>query len=472
MKYLLFGTGDYYERYKKWFDKAEVAALLDNSPLKQNTTIDGIKVVSPQEGIQLEYDAIVILSFHVKSMKEQLIKLGVNPNSIYHFFDLHKLFKGKSLNMPVQYFGNALKIVQKRNGSAKKILLISHDLTLGGPALALYHAAVISRGRGYEVLFASMLDGPLRRRLEDDGFSVLVDPNLQIGTMQEITWVLNFNLIICNTVSFYVFLSERNMEVPVIWWLHEPEFYYDGVDKELLTKTDWTNVRVVSVGPIPKSAIRKWIPQLEVESLLYGVADVGNRQNTEILYPSRDKATRKKICFVTIGFIVEHKAQDVLMKAVKTLGKELQEKTEFYFVGQDTTLWAKQLKVEANELDNIYFTGLLDRNQIHQMLDHADVLICPSRQDSMPTVAAEAMMHSVPCILSDATGTAAYIRDGEDGLVFQSENAKELSEKISWCVSHEDNLTQMGALARKVYERVFSMDAFEENLWKVVNRML
>lgn len=34
MKFLLFGTGDYYERYKKWFDKEDVLALLDNSDRK------------------------------------------------------------------------------------------------------------------------------------------------------------------------------------------------------------------------------------------------------------------------------------------------------------------------------------------------------------------------------------------------------------------------------------------------------
>lgn len=472
MKYLLFGTGDYYERYKKWFDKSEVVALLDNSIQKQNTMIDGIKVVSPQEGIQLEYDVIVILSFYVKSMKEQLIKLGVNPNSIYHFFDLHKLFQEKSLNMPLQYFGNAKNIVEKPTKVGQKILLISHDLTLGGPSLALYHAAVILRRRGYEVLFASMIDGPLRKSLVEEGFSVLVDENLQVKTMKEIPWISDFCLIICNTISFYIFLSDRNTEIPVIWWLHEPEFYYNGVDKELLTKIEWANIQVVSVGSVPKNAIQKWIPQLEVESLLYGVADVCNKQNIEVLCAAQEKTTRKKVCFVTIGFIVEHKAQDVLMKAVKTLRKELQEKTEFYIVGNDTTLMAQKLKMETIKLDNIHFTGLLDRKQIHQMLDRADVLICPSRQDSMPTVAAEAMMHSVPCILSDATGTAAYIQDGENGLLFQSENAEELSEKIRWCVSHIDKLVQMGVRSRKVYERVFSMDVFEEKLLEIVNRII
>ena len=83
MKFLLFGTGDYYERYKKWFDKNNVLALLDNSEEKQNRLIDGIKVLSPEEGISLSFDVIVILSFYVRAMKEQLLGLGVSEDKIY-----------------------------------------------------------------------------------------------------------------------------------------------------------------------------------------------------------------------------------------------------------------------------------------------------------------------------------------------------------------------------------------------------
>ncbi len=36
MKYLIFGTGDYYERYKKWFRREEIVALIDNSPKKKS----------------------------------------------------------------------------------------------------------------------------------------------------------------------------------------------------------------------------------------------------------------------------------------------------------------------------------------------------------------------------------------------------------------------------------------------------
>ena len=42
MKILIFGTGDYYERYKKWLVQEELLALIDNSQQKQGTEIDGV----------------------------------------------------------------------------------------------------------------------------------------------------------------------------------------------------------------------------------------------------------------------------------------------------------------------------------------------------------------------------------------------------------------------------------------------
>ena len=113
MKFLLFGTGDYYERYKKWFDKNQVLALLDNSPVKQQTWIDEIQVVSPEQGIQLPYDVIVILSFYVKSMKRQLLELGVAEDRIYHFYEIHRLLPHlASCSWPIQYYGEAEQIIK------------------------------------------------------------------------------------------------------------------------------------------------------------------------------------------------------------------------------------------------------------------------------------------------------------------------------------------------------------------------
>lgn len=465
IKFLLFGTGDYYERYKKWFSHEDVLALLDNSPAKQNSMIDEIKVLSPAEGVRLSFDVIVILSFYVKTMRMQLVDLGVPENRIYHFYDLHRLIYKKELKKPIQYYGNAKKVMELPSRSGKKILLLSQDLTLGGPAIALFHVAEILVKCGYQVIYASMIDGPLRESLLANHIPVIVDVNLQIETMKDSKWTRNFSLLFCNTINFHVFLSERDVDIPIIWWLHDSDFFYDGINREMLVNLDRRNLKVCSVGSVPRKAMHKMISDISVDDLLYGVEDMADH-----VEQIRDRDI-DKICFVTIGYIEERKGQDILIRAIRRLPDEYRARAVFYLVGQDSSMMAQQMRIEIKNMPEIIMTGTVDREGIKKILNNADVMICPSREDPMPTVAAEAMMYSVPCILSDAAGTAEYVRDGVDGFIFPNESVEELSIRIQWCLDHNQELSKMGSRARQIYEEHFSMKAFEKNLLDIVNKM-
>ena len=462
MRFLLFGTGDYYNRYKKWFKCNDIVALLDNAEQKQYTVIDGYKVLPPEEGIKLQYDAVVILSFYVKQMKQQLISLGVNEEKIYHFYDLNQLFAGKEADLPIQYYLNAEKIVKSKRQTELKILLMSTDLTFGGPSLALFHAAVILKKQGYIVTYASMWDGVLKEKLIEQGISVIVDENLPVLTMKQTAWVSAFSLIICNTLNFHVFLSERNTAIPVIWWLHDARFFYDGVDRDIIGRISLKNVQAVAVGPVPRKAVNEFLPNLKCGELLYGVRDIETKHVK--------KKNGNVMRFITIGFLEDIKGHDILLNAVRILPDRIRQNCEFYIVGHNKTLFGEKMKDESKEVHEIIFTGSVERDKIHELLSTSDVLICPSRQDAMPTVVAEAMMHSVPCIISDVIGTAAYINHGKNGLIFPSENAKELADKIEWSVYHKDEMLQMGIGARYIYEKVFSMDVFERKLLEIINR--
>lgn len=464
MKFLLFGTGDYYNRYKKWFKKQEVVALLDNSEQKHHTVIDGKEVVLPEEGVRLDYDIVIILSFYVTQMKQQLFSLGVDKNRIYHFYDIHRLLGHDIIRRPLQYFLNAEEIIVAKVTSVPKILLLSHDLILGGPAIALFHAARILKKQGYVVVFGSMLDGPLCSVLAENDIPVIVDENLQISTMRETDWVSTFSLIICNTLNFHVFLSERDTSIPVMWWLHDARFFYDGVDREVIGKIRLDNLTAVSVGPIPAEAVKEFLPDMECKELLYGVADMENGA----VPTEKKKLTR----FITIGFLEARKGQDVLLQAIKKLPEHIRCDCEFYIVGHDATMFGEKLRRESTGICEIIFNGSVSRERIHELLNNSDILICPSRQDPMPTVAAEAMMHSVPCIVSDATGTAAYIHDGEDGFVFRNEDAQMLKEKIVWCMENKEKLESMGKRARNLYEEHYSMPAFEKRFMESIHDSL
>lgn len=261
MRYILFGTGDCYKRFRHWFENRDVAAILDNDVNKQGSMMDGHPIVSPDNLRQYEYDAVVILSFYVTEMKKQLINIGVAEEKIFHFYDLHELFA-------MDHTGNG-----PAGRGAESVLLLSHDLSEGGPALALFHAALSLKKTGYETVYASMLDGALRSRLEDAFIPVVIDERLQIGTMRELGWTSRYDLIICNTINYHVFLSERDKSIPVIWWLHDSPFFYEGIKPERLKKMDTENLKYLSVGPVPRKAMQRYKPESRMEDLIYGVSD-------------------------------------------------------------------------------------------------------------------------------------------------------------------------------------------------------
>lgn len=470
MRLLVFGTGEYYQRYKKWLANEDIVALLDNSPVKQNTTIDGKEVLSPQKGICREFDAVVIMSFYVKVMKAQLKSLGVEEKQIYHFFDLRKLVDLEKNRQGIECYGISRQEIRDRANIS--IALLSTDLAFGGTALALFHVAKALSEAGYSILFVSMMDGPLRERVEMCKIPVIIDANLQVATMRETEWLSDFRLILCNSINYYIFLLDRDFKIPVIWWLHDSAFFYDGVDKEALREISQENLMVFSVGPVPEKAIHRIVPELPVGQLLYGVEDSAGNRDKRRKADGEWEDERERMCFVTIGYIEERKGQDILLRAVNMLEKSIREKAVFYLVGQDTSLLAGKLKEQIEGISEMAVTGPVGREELETILNRADVMICPSREDPMPTVAAEAMMHSVPCIVSHVVGTAAYIKEEENGLIFESENASALSAKIKWCVEHRDRIERMRKGARQIYEQQFSMNVFEKKLTEIVEKFV
>lgn len=182
--------------------------------------------------------------------------------------------------------------------------------------------------------------------------------------------------------------------------------------------------------------------------------------------------TTSKVTFITIGYIEWRKGQDLLVEAIEQLPKEIADEAEFVLIGPKTSLMAQKLAERIVRLCNVKMLGTVSRDEVHKLLESTDMMICPSREDPMPTVCAEAMMHRVPCLASDATGTSAYIKDGYDGLTFKSEDVLELKDKICWCIQHRENLREMGNKAYDIYEHVFSEKAFEQNLLFHVEEMI
>lgn len=463
MKILLFGTGDYYRKYRDWLRKEDILGLIDNDENKRGTLIDGYTVYLPREAAELPYDCIVVLSVHEETMHRQLKELGVPDSKIYKFSELYKHPELIVAERAVSFWGSD-KVFSDIMEVCREdaVLLMSHNLDFNGASLALFYLAQILVKNEFYIVFASWSDGALRQHLYKEDIPVIIDPNLQMKTQREVQWTHGFHRIICNTMNYYQFLSDRSTQDKIVWWLHDPPMFYKSLNQELLYKIKEENLNVYAVGSIAEEAFKAYFPNFKVRRLLYGIPEV-----------VPNKIPYKKLMLIIIGNVQEYKGQKILIQALKLLDRAVTEQIHVRIVGFQPSTYANEVKKLAEELGGmVEMIPPADRESIHRMLDESDVLLCPSVMDTMPVVVNEGMQHCLPCIVSDGTGIAAYIKDGENGFVVRRKDAEALAEKVRWCVEHRDRLEQIGKNGRHIYEQYFSMDVFEKNLMKIIHTFM
>lgn len=460
MQVLIFGTGDYYHRYKKWFNQENIIALLDNNKEKQHTKLDGHLILSPQDGVKLTYDRIYILSVYDKAMRQQLLDLGVSSDKVYNQFDLRRGLHSSIRKKPLNILCMDHKFTTLCSESKQKILLLSYDLRLNGASMAALYAARALLQSGYDVVVGTSEGGEICQELLNLNIPVVVDANLQIETACDAEWIQQFSVVICNTMNYYQFLSMRNLSQYFIWWLHDSELFYDSLDKKILCSIVPDRLAVYAVGPVPRNAFQKYLPEISVHTLLYGIPDVG------YLPPLK----HEKVIFALIGLVQMRKGQDLFVEAVKRLPESLREMAEFWIVGDDSSLFAQKVHADAAQVSQIRFWGECGRTAMQNLYPKISVLVAPSREDPMPVVATEAMMYYRPCIVSNVAGTAEYIENGKNGWICETEDVEDLKDKMLCALEHPEKLEIMGRKARKIYDSYFSMTVFERNLLTAVQK--
>jgi FlaA1/EpsC-like NDP-sugar epimerase len=85
MKCIIFGAGDIGRRLCgeiKNIGNDEVLCFVDNNRHKQDTVIDGVRVLSPDKIFDFDYDKIIIATSYTDSMLAQLLDMGIERNKI------------------------------------------------------------------------------------------------------------------------------------------------------------------------------------------------------------------------------------------------------------------------------------------------------------------------------------------------------------------------------------------------------
>lgn len=177
-----------------------------------------------------------------------------------------------------------------------------------------------------------------------------------------------------------------------------------------------------------------------------------------------------------IGTIGMACALDIVLRAARKLKEEEDARIVFLLVGDGAT--RKQLEATARQkgLDNVVFTGRLEKALMPDCLAVSDVCLVHLRRTPLyetvfPSKMFEAAAMAVPIILGVKGFAAKLISDSGAGLCIEPEDENELVNAIYTLLESPDLRKQLGRSGRDRILRDFNRDALADEYIEVLNRV-
>lgn len=105
------------------------------------------------------------------------------------------------------------------------------------------------------------------------------------------------------------------------------------------------------------------------------------------------------------------------------------------------------LRTRAGELgldDRVHLPGRLDPPGVAEMMDHATVVVVPSRHEAFGITVLEAWRAGRPVIATTLGGPPEFVRDGTDGLLVDPRDTAALAAALEQVMGDPDRATRMG----------------------------
>ena len=106
--------------------------------------------------------------------------------------------------------------------------------------------------------------------------------------------------------------------------------------------------------------------------------------------------------------------------------------------------------------DRVHFAGF--QHDVLPVLYALDAYVMASDAEGFPVALLEAMGTGLPCLVSDFSSAQEIVVDGENGLMFQRGDTRDLVEAIADCVESPHKRLEWGAAARETVMQGFTLD--------------
>ena len=337
------------------------------------------------------------------------------------------------------------------SSNLRSVAIISHDLTGSGAPKVALDLAVTLKSSGMFVVVFSPTDGPMRQRLLDAGIAVVVDELILTGHDAATAPLSHFDIVIANTIVCWRTVSAISDLVPVYWYTHETalvdHFAAEPGFKEALLKPAaiWSGSRLAAEALEPYGA--------DPLVLEYGVEDAS------------DALAQVKIRVGLFGSYEPRKGQDLAVEAMLLLPPEVQSRIHFVAYGRTLDAGFRDaIGKKARGLATVALKGELSYGEYLASLRECDVVLVPSRDDTLPLVSLDALSFAKTLVVSRQTGTSAYLKDGVSAVILEHNSPQDIAAALTRLLADDGACSRIGKAGRKVFLKKFTVDSFAKRL--------
>lgn len=330
-----------------------------------------------------------------------------------------------------------------------KVLFISNFFYRFGPPIALFRLVrELKKEDKINISILSFLDGPLKKWYEQIGISPMIKNlySINLQNIKELSKIIKeekADLVLSNTLDalngcFAAHLCQK----PGILYVHEdwPQINFSTLhlfafklsDLIIFSSKYQESVYQPILEGVPTQIIKNGIPFDKFNPQ----AIQETRENIKDL----NNIPRDKKIVSIIGTVCDRKRQDLFVFAAHEILKKRND-IIFLIIGwyreEETYYQLLKKYIQTGKLEsNILFLG--DQEDIEKYYYISDVVVCCSSNDISPAVLLEALAFKKPIIATSINGIPEIVKDGEKGILIESNNQKQLEQAILKVLDHYD----------------------------------
>lgn len=162
-------------------------------------------------------------------------------------------------------------------------------------------------------------------------------------------------------------------------------------------------------------------------------------------YDSPKTVKTQNLRFIFISSIIESKGIFTLIDSVKLLYQKNGVELDLTIYGSGN---ANLLQTKISELKKIKYMGVANNHNLPKIFSNFDVLIFPTKRESLGLIGIEALACGIPVIASDIPIIKSYVKHNFNGLLFESENSRDLMNKIDYLLKNPDEYRRLKSNSR------------------------